>query len=237
VTGLRDFYEGTVAMGEDREDTGITRAELRLMAAARLVPEQVLDLGCGAGSNTLSLFGPKQPGGGPRVYGLDLSLRSVDVFRRRTGFPGVGGSGVALPLADGSVDLVVCNDVVEHVPETDLLVREIRRVLVPGGHLLLSTPNLSAWFNRLAMLAGYQPAFSEVSYEKIFGRPGTDPVGHLRMFTPRALLPFLAHHGFDVLHTAAAPFPAVPTPLRGLDRVLSRSLSLGAITVVLARSR
>ena len=43
----------------------------------------------------------------------------------------------------------------------------------PGGHLMLSTPNLAAWYNRGLLLAGVQPVFSEVSLRGIHGRPGT----------------------------------------------------------------
>jgi hypothetical protein len=84
------------------------------------------------------------------------------------------------------------------------------------------------------LLVGAQPAFSEVSSRKIFGRPGADVVGHLRLFTPRALLAFLRYHGFDIDAADAASFPSLPSPLRPLDRLLARSVSLGAVTVVLA---
>lgn len=235
MSQVRDFYERSDVMGADHDETAITRVEQHLLASAGVRPRRVLDLGCGAGANTLSLFGRRSEPGRPDVYGIDLSHRSVGTFRQRTGSPGIVGTGDALPMRAGSVDLVVCNDVLEHVPDTDTFTREIHRVLAPGGHLLLSTPNLAAWFNRLALLAGYQPAFSEVSYERIFGRPGADVVGHLRMFTPRALLPFLEHHHFAVVRTAAAPFAAVPAPLRPVDRLMARSLAVGAISIVLAR--
>lgn len=49
---------------------------------------------------------------------------------------------------------------------------------------MLSTPNLAAWYNRALLLAGVQPVFSEVSLRAIHGRPGTEVVGHLRLYTP-----------------------------------------------------
>jgi hypothetical protein len=58
-----------------------------------------------------------------------------------------------------------------------------RRVLRPGGVLLLSTPNLAAWFNRSLVLLGVQPVFSEVSLRRVYGRPGREVAGHLRLFT------------------------------------------------------
>lgn len=229
---VRDFYERAVAMGEDSVDTPITLVERAVLDRHRVQAVRVLDLGCGAGANTLSLFS-----GHPdvEVIGLDLSVRSAGTFRTRTGRPAVVGSGEALPFGTGTLDLVVCNDVIEHVLDPDLFVEEIRRVLRPGGHLLLSTPNLAAWFNRLALLVGVQPAFSEVSYRGIFGRPGKDVVGHLRLYTPRALRPFLEFHRFTVVEACAAPWRALPRQVQPLDRLLARSTSLGGITIVLAR--
>jgi SAM-dependent methyltransferase len=226
----RTFYEGQVVMGEDHVETAITRLQRRMLDVHGVRPERVLDLGCGAGANTLALFRDKPDD----VAGLDIAHRSAVTYRTRTGRPAVVGSAEGLPIRDAAFDLVLCNDVLEHLVDPDTFMEELRRVIAPGGHLVLSTPNLAAWFNRLALLVGVQPAFSEVSFRRIFGRPGADVVGHLRLYTPRALLPFLAFHGFQVREVAAAPFHAIPRPLRGLDRLMSRRVGLGGITVVLA---
>ncbi len=50
------------------------------------------------------------------------------------------GDALALPLADRSADTVLCNQVLEHVPEPLQVLRETHRVLRPGGYLLLTTP-------------------------------------------------------------------------------------------------
>ena len=75
---------------------------------------------------------------------------------------------------------------------------------------MLSTPNLAAWFNRLGLLAGIQPAFTEVAYSGVYGRPGDEVVGHLRLFTWRALREFLAAHDFDDRRRSGAPFHGLP---------------------------
>lgn len=229
---LRDFYEATDVMGRDYVDTPITVVQAAQLAACSLAPRTVLDLGCGAGANTLALFGNRTD---VDVVGLDISRNAVEAYQKRTGRPAVLGHGERLDFPDASFDLVICDDVIEHVVDPDLLVEEIRRVLVPGGHLLLSTPNLAAWFNRIALLVGLQPAFSEVSTRHIFGRPGAIVVGHLRLFTARSLRAFLTHHRLRVVRADAARFPALGTgPVAALDGLFAGSYRFGAISVVLA---
>jgi SAM-dependent methyltransferase len=207
----------------------LLRDLLRPARAAR-----VLDLGCGHGTNTRVLFG-----GLPqiRVTGFDLSRRAVQEYVASTGAPAVRGSGDSLPFADAVFDLIVSDDVIEHLVDTDAYIREIRRVLKPSGHLTLSTPNLAAWFNRLALAGGFQPAFSEVSFERVFGRPGNELVGHLRLFTTRALVEFLEYHRFDVDALVGVPFGALPRRLTRMDRALARFPRLAGAVVVLARPR
>ena len=67
---------------------------------------------------------------------------------------------------------MIMSELIEHLVDTDSAVDEVRRVLRPGGVLLLSTPNLAAWFNRGLVGLGIQPVFSEVSLRGIYGRPG-----------------------------------------------------------------
>ena len=144
--------------------------------------------------------------------------------------------GGVLPFRTGSLDVVMLDEVIEHVVDTDGIVDEIHRVLHPDGMLVLSTPNLAAWFNRLGLLAGLQPAFTEVAYSGVYGRPGDEVVGHLRLFTWRALREFLAAHGFDDRLGRRGPrSTACPSVAHGLDRFATRSPSVAADLLVVAR--
>jgi ubiquinone/menaquinone biosynthesis C-methylase UbiE len=60
---------------------------------------------------------------------------------RRYGMPLVRGSVFALPVRDESFDCVVCSQVIEHIPFDDAIFAELRRVLRPGGLLVLGTPD------------------------------------------------------------------------------------------------
>jgi hypothetical protein len=78
--------------------------------------------------------------------------------------------------------------------------------------------------------------FTEVSLQGIYGRPGHEVVGHLRVFTRRALEALLVAHGFVNVTITGAPYHDVPRPLRPLDRLLCRTPSLSSILLASAQT-
>ena len=105
----------------------------------------IVDVGCGAGLVADRL--PDLPG---RYVGVDLPAHHVRVaaekFRGRVGalqHVFARGDAEHLPLADGSADVVVLSEVIEHLLRPELAVWEIARVLRPGGTLVLTTNNAS----------------------------------------------------------------------------------------------
>jgi len=104
--------------------------------------ETVLDLGCGAGLDLYQYASLVGPAG--KVYGLDLS--EAMVAKVRENMAGVGASNVeflcapsdAIPLADGSVDLVTANGIFNLSPDKDAVMREVCRVLKPGGRTVFA---------------------------------------------------------------------------------------------------
>jgi SAM-dependent methyltransferase len=85
----------------------------------------------------------------------------------------IGADVALLPFKDKTFDVVICREVIEHVPDTDAAFREMKRVLRPKGYLLITTPN---------GLAGY-----------------IDGVIHLRGYTPLSFLAELDIQGFEVI--------------------------------------
>jgi SAM-dependent methyltransferase len=107
----------------------------------------VLDLGCGEGRHAITAYleAPVQ------VVALDLSAADLGTAMTRfgefhnredatRGISFLRASGLALPFADASFDKVVCAEVLEHIPDYQAVLAEIRRVLKPGGHLAVSVP-------------------------------------------------------------------------------------------------
>lgn len=226
------FYEATT-MGGHTQSPPLMHLAQSKMVDWTSVPARpvVLDIGSGAGVGVAHLASNMND---PQVFCIDLSTSALNEARRKGHVPLIASAeGNRLPFGAGVFDIVVLNEVIEHLVDTDSIMDEIYRVLKPNGLLLLSTPNLASWFNRGAILFGVQPAFSEVSFRKVYGRPGSGLVGHLRLFTRRALVEFLVDAGFIIKGLGGIPFPELPQVIQPIDRLLSRfsSIAGGLVTV------
>jgi len=148
-------------------------------------PVRVLDVGCGegwfaaavaqAGAEVVAVDVAEEPLRRARARYPDLDLRIVDAE----------GSWA---LEDASFDLVWVGETIEHVADTAGWLSELRRVLRPGGGLLLSTPD----HGRAAMLG---LAISRRAFHAHF-----DPRSeHLRFYTGRTLTELLEDFGFEAI--------------------------------------
>ena len=232
--GLRAFYENPDTPASSGPDRAVRMARMLGQALNGVPgPACILDVGCGDGTAAV-LAAQQNPG--HRVIGLDWSAGALG-RARRLGLTVVRGGVDApgLPFADQSADLVIMSELIEHLVDTDAAVDEAFRVLKPGGSLLMSTPNLAAWYNRGLVALGVQPIFSEVSLRAVYGRPGSQVAGHLHLFTRRALVALLAARGFSGIGVRGARYHDVPRPLRPIDRALCSWPAAASILLVHAR--
>ena len=116
-----------------------------LEQAGVTVGGSILDAGCGGGGMPLSFAEEAR-----RVVGIDLAPRFADAGHRIAAERGLGNlsfaraDGQALPFPDAAFDMVLSHAVIEHVADAALYLRELARVLKPGGTMYLSTaPYLS----------------------------------------------------------------------------------------------
>jgi SAM-dependent methyltransferase len=142
--------------------------------------ERVLDLGSGTGQFTALLADA-----GGDVVGAEVAESAL--ARSRAAHPGLTFTLVPidgpLPFEDTAFTLVWASEVIEHVADTARWLSEVRRVLAPGGRLLLTTPA----HGRLAVAARGIERYS-------------DPVGdHLHLYTRRSLLGVLDDFHFSEL--------------------------------------
>ena len=120
----------------------------------------LLDFGAGTGQFTIRL----------RDGGRYRSVTGADLFARSGTVPAdigwvQGDLNERLPLRDGSFDLIVAAEVIEHLENPRAMCREIFRLLRPGGRLVLSTPNNESWRSIVALVVrGHFVAFGATSY-------------------------------------------------------------------------
>lgn len=147
----------------------------------------VLDVGCGTGRYTVHTKNT-----GNRVVGIELVHSAAMGALRRGLDVAVVDSEAAFPFADATFDRVQCIEVIEHLMDPVTTLREINRVLKPGGELFISTPNATWWAHRVLMLCGIPS----------FGHSPMYPVEvnmHIRHFSTKILRRFLERSGFTVL--------------------------------------
>ena len=230
---LRDLYENPATPGRSGPDRAGRQAEMLARVLREVpAPARVLDIGCGDGFATSVA---RDRNGGHHFAGLDWSASSLAEAKGRGLAVLRAGVDAPLPVGSGSVDVVIMSELIEHLVDTDSAIEEARRVLRPGGSLLLSTPNLAAWYNRGLLALGIQPVFSEVSLRSVFGRPGSQVAGHLHMFTRRALVEFLAAYGLATVRVRGARYHDVPAAFGPLDRLFCYWPSAASILLVHAR--
>ena len=159
----------------------------------------VLDLGCGEGRHVISAYVEANV----HSIGVDLSMDDLRTTRERfesfrepnneaKAFGLSSASALCLPFADDTFDKVICSEVLEHIPEYHGALREIERVLKPGGLFCASVPR--RWPEKICW------ALSEEYYNT--------PGGHVRIFRSDSLrreieslgLKYYSRHWAHALH-------------------------------------
>lgn len=151
---------------------------------------KVLDVGCGEGRHTHAVCWHF-----PKAFalGVDLNLTDLtraaskgcaffDALKRPNTCTYSLADGTHLPFASASFDVVICSEVLEHVPNYMAMLAEIERILKPSGTLALSVPR--AWPERICWWLSHE-------YHQV-------PGGHLRIFNAKRLEAQVAALGFNL---------------------------------------
>lgn len=201
-------YDGS-ARAYDR-----TAGMIYLQALSRILPfadkapfPAILDVGCGTGINLLEMarvLGPCR-----KLVGVDISPRMVEVAREKAASLGVSatftvGDAESLELSDGSFDIVVCNSAYHWFPDRARAIRELARVLRPGGQLLLATLAAPGYEEWIGIVNGV--------WARLFGRASAV---FPEMPTPAELTQDLCAAGLGVEHFKYQISPSLVTDVQG----------------------
>jgi SAM-dependent methyltransferase len=175
--------------------------ESRLKKCVRLMnslaPGRLLDIGCAKGD--WGLFWQAR---GWHSAGIDIDREHVAVAKDR----GIDArycdlNSQPIPFDDADFDLVFAGEVIEHLVDTDGFLQELRRCCKARGHLLLTTPNLASFENRVRLLFGIYPKWLNYNLSES---------GHVRGYTLGALKKQLAGHDFRVVRQLGNWVPFIP---------------------------
>jgi ubiquinone/menaquinone biosynthesis C-methylase UbiE len=185
---IRDYYEDLwERLPDELEPPSFERRRAFLLGSVR-AGDRALDLGCGAGEFTAAMAAAA-------AAAVGVEVAEAALTRARARHPELDFRLIALdaplPFDDGSFELIWASEVIEHVTDTARWLSEARRVLVPGGRLLVTTPS----HGRLRVALGGIERFSE-------------PLGdHLHLYTKRSLRALLDEFGFAEIDVRAVEGP------------------------------
>lgn len=191
-----DVYRGKKP---GRQDLNLDRwPRNRLEGCVRFAPpgERVLDVGCGSGKLLYNLrhkfeelcgieFSEARVGiAAAALEGLNSDVRQGNIEGR-------------LAWDDGSFDVIVLSDVIEHVVNLWAAMEEITRLLKPGGHVVMSTPNIACLRARISLLMGVFPASKSQEGFALRTEGELHDGGHLHYFTYKMLDRLFERYGYS----------------------------------------
>ncbi|MDD2805449.1 MAG: class I SAM-dependent methyltransferase [Elusimicrobiales bacterium] len=181
------------------EGLRVHKAVMRLLAGVKA--SSLLDVGCGRAAKTevyAALLGVPLKD----VAGIETNRAYAEAARSKISVYDADIERAPFPFADESFDLVICNQVLEHLKNIYRPLAEMDRVVKTGGWLLLGVPNLAGLYNRGLLLLGRQPLSSAIDGP------------HVRSFAHSAMLAFLRRNpNFRVADCAGSNLYPLPWPL------------------------
>lgn len=221
---LRGFINKIVEGRKEYRRLQLAMTDLLQVATIQSPIHSFLDIGCGEGGDTIHnaeiLHVPLT-----NVAGVEFNPHHLAVAQSRFKAVSVDLENDALPFANASFDVVVCNQVLEHLKNIFWTLAEMDRVLTVGGILAIGIPNLTSLLNRPVLLTGHQPV--------TIGIEGP----HVRGYAHHSFHQFLARHpGYQIITELGSSLYPWPAKL-GAERLARRFPGLSAYTFYALRKQ
>lgn len=186
---MNDRYEDQSAyryhcLGDKVRDESLNESIIKLISPVN--DKKILDIGCGIGGYIHFVKDYKE------FTGIDLSdvaiSESNKIFGNRPGVRYISMDATNLKFDDDYFDIIIAKEVIEHLPEPQRAIKEVFRVLKPGGLCVVSSPNSDSLHLRVNRILGYQDF--KCSFD------------HIKEFTFHEVVEILSHEGFMIKDTA-----------------------------------
>ncbi len=166
--------------------TGIGKEQdgIRTRYLGGQTPGNLLEVGCGAGDYLALMRGMDWD-----VEGVEIDQAACQHARKKHGLKVHEGTLESKEYAENSFDAIVLNHVIEHVFDPITLIKECRRVVKPGGKIILLTPNMESWGHR--------------KFKKDW--INLDPPRHIFLFSPKTMLACATAVGFNNIEVTTTP--------------------------------
>ena len=202
---------------------------------------RILDIGCGTGLN-MKFAGPYG-----KVYGLDTADEAIELCRARNLARLVKGDAVALPFAASTFDLIMALDVVEHVDDDLGTLKGFRRVLSPGGQLVVCVPALPILFGEHDLKVHHKRRYMKGQLSGLIQSAGFELIGCFYLnffilpaiFAARAVLSLMPNRPHAEMKIPPAPFNRFFTALSRVEATIAvdNRLPVGLTLIGLGRKQ
>ena len=190
---------------------------------------KLLDLGCDNGEFTIEA---SKIIGTNRIYGTDLIKERLKKTKEKGIYIIKADLNKKLPFNSDTFDVIISNQVIEHLINIDLFIEEIYRIIKPGGYAIISTENLASWHNIFALLLGQQAFSQTISSKSHIGcslsphfhektgewADNKEPL-HIKIFAYEGLKQIFGLYNFKIEKLIGSGY--YPIPNRSLMKILS----------------
>ncbi|MCG2695876.1 MAG: class I SAM-dependent methyltransferase [Candidatus Portnoybacteria bacterium] len=150
--------------------------------------QDILDIGCGEGITLEKLVNKYKD---KNILGVDVIVENVDICKKYN-LPVVLGDVYGLKIKEESIDLCILSEVIEHLDNVGLALENIKRILRPGGDLIIVFPNDTFFKIARILFLKFKEAFADY--------------GHINHFSPWSIEKILSRAGFEIIKIKNTPF-------------------------------
>lgn len=190
------------------------RLEMILDAAGGRIRGEVLENGCGVG-----MYIEKLQQNGGNIFALEYDRERT--FEAGSKFGNVlNGAGEHLPYADASFDLILSNEVIEHVSDDSMAIREMVRALKPGGRIVLFCPNRGYPVETHGIFRNGKYKFGNIPFVNYLPRKIRNKLAsHVRVYSSKDIKKLFNNLDVSIIKKTIV--------FGGYDNIIERKLRLG----------